>query len=123
MSGAVNKILKTEPCGVDNQVEDDDELPVMGGMRIIHTPGHTPGSICIYVRHRSLIFVGDLVARLRALKLPSMPFTADIPLELQSIRKLAGLEFETMCFGHGHPVRQGASQMVADFAHRLEEKR
>ena len=29
-------------------IEDGDVLPMLGGLRVIHTPGHTPGSVCLY---------------------------------------------------------------------------
>ena len=31
---------------VDERMDDGDMLPVLGGLHIIHTPGHTAGSIC-----------------------------------------------------------------------------
>ena len=42
-------------------VEDGDVLPVLGGLRVIHTPGHTPGSICLYAPRDRLLFVGDVL--------------------------------------------------------------
>ena len=29
-------------------IEDGEVLPILGGLRVVHTPGHTPGSICLY---------------------------------------------------------------------------
>lgn len=116
---AFNGILDTEPAGVDIQVDDADELPVAGGISIIHTPGHTPGSMCIYLKQKNLLFCGDLVARSNGIKVPSLAFTADIPQLKQSIRKLAEHDFEVLCFGHGLPIRRDASKRLKDFAARL----
>jgi len=33
---------------VDKTLEDGEELPFCGGITVIHTPGHTPGHICLY---------------------------------------------------------------------------
>lgn len=112
-------ILKTDPVGVDIAVSDGDELPVAGGISIIHTPGHTPGSMCIYLKQKGALFCGDLVARRLAIKLPSLAFSADIPQLKQSIKKLAGHDFEILCFGHGLPMRRNAGQRLKDFAVRL----
>jgi glyoxylase-like metal-dependent hydrolase (beta-lactamase superfamily II) len=109
-------LLQTEPAQVDIPVNDGDELPVAGGIRIIHTPGHTPGSICIYLKKRRLMFTGDLIARRRDIKLPSLAFTADIPELLRSIHKLAGIEFDVACFGHGWPMKRDASRKIREFA-------
>ena len=112
-------LLNTEPAGVDIQVDGGDELPVAGGISIIHTPGHTPGSMCIYLKQENLVFCGDLMARRLGIKLPSLPFSADIPQLKQSIRKLAEHDFDVICFGHGLPIRKNAGKRVKDFAGRL----
>ncbi len=118
-SGLFSGMLATPPAVVDIEVEDGDDLSVAGGIKIIHTPGHTPGSICIYLKQEGLVFTGDLLARRLGIKLPSMVFTADILHEMTSVRKLAALDFETACFGHGFPLRKDAGKKVAEFARRL----
>ena len=110
------KLLQTEPAAVDMAVSDGDELPVAGGIRIIHTPGHTPGSICLYLKQKRLVFTGDLIARRLDIKLPSLAFSADIPELLQSIHKLSGIEFDIACFGHGWPMKQDANRKVEEFS-------
>ncbi|MGD0354492.1 MAG: MBL fold metallo-hydrolase [Dehalococcoidia bacterium] len=122
-SGIFSDMLATPPCPVDIEVEDGNELPVAGGIKIIHTPGHTPGSICIYLKQERLVFTGDILARRLGVKLPSMVFTADVQQEISSIRKLAELDFETACFGHGFPLRKDAGKIVAKFANKLKVPR
>ena len=62
-------------------MNDGDELPVAGGIKILHTPGHTPGSICIFLRQKGAVMTGDLLAQRSGIKLPSMPFTVDVAQE------------------------------------------
>jgi glyoxylase-like metal-dependent hydrolase (beta-lactamase superfamily II) len=119
IAAGFKRLLNTEPVGVDIPVDDADELPVAGGISIIHTPGHTPGSMCIYLKQKNLVFCGDLVARRLGIKLPSLAFTSDIPQLKHSIRKLAEHDFEVLCFGHGLPIRRNAGRRVKDFAARL----
>lgn len=116
---ALKNLLQTEPVQVDIAVSDGDELPVAGGLRIIHTPGHTPGSMCIYLKQKGVLFCGDLVARRLAIKLPSLAFSVDIPQLKQSIRKLAGYDFNILCFGHGLPMRRNGGKLLKDFASHL----
>jgi glyoxylase-like metal-dependent hydrolase (beta-lactamase superfamily II) len=40
-------------------IEDGDVLPVLDGLEVIHTPGHSPGSVCLYAARDRLLFVGD----------------------------------------------------------------
>jgi len=109
----------TEPVTVDTLVNDGDELPILGGIKILRTPGHTPGSICLYLQSKDLLIAGDLLANRFGLKLPSRGFTVDTVQEMQSIKRVAGLEFDIICFGHGSPIMRDANQAVSDFADKL----
>jgi glyoxylase-like metal-dependent hydrolase (beta-lactamase superfamily II) len=43
---------------------DGDDLEVAGiTLRVIHTPGHTPGSLCLYAAEAGLLFSGDTLFR------------------------------------------------------------
>jgi glyoxylase-like metal-dependent hydrolase (beta-lactamase superfamily II) len=110
------------PAGVDKLLNDGDELPVLGGVRVLHTPGHTPGSICLFVPRKKLVIVGDLLTNRFRPGLPSRIFTVDMVQEVNSIKKLAGLDFDIIAFGHGKPILHEARQAVARLAERLESK-
>jgi len=112
-------LWSTEPVAVDMLVNDGDELPILGGIKILHTPGHTPGSICLYLQSKDVLIAGDLLANRFGLRLPSRGFTVDTVQETQSIKRVAGLDFDIICFGHGSPIMHNAHQSVADFADRL----
>src|SRR6185436_8239410 len=50
-----------EPSAFPN---DGDDLEVAGiTLRVIHTPGHTPGSLCLYAADAGLLFSGDTLFR------------------------------------------------------------
>jgi len=112
-------LWSTEPVKVDTLVNDGDKLPIMGGIKILHTPGHTPGSICLYLESKKLLIAGDLLANRFGLRLPSRGFTVDTVKEAQSIKRVAGLDFDIICFGHGSPIMHDAHEAVADFADSL----
>lgn len=88
-------------------------------MKVRHTPGHTQGSLSLYMPDRGLIIVGDLLSNTFGLSLPSKDFTVDPDEEIRSIKKLADLEFDTICFGHGRPVTRHACAAVSDFVDRI----
>ncbi len=47
-----------EPADV--LLEDGDTVQEAGiTLNVIHTPGHTPGGICLYAQRESLVFAGD----------------------------------------------------------------
>ena len=114
-----SRMWATEPVTVDRLVNDGDELPILGGIKILHTPGHTPGGICLYLPEKKMLIAGDLLANRFGLKLPSREYTVDTVQEMQSIKRAASLEFDIICFGHGSPITQDARQAVATFAEKL----
>jgi len=102
----------------------DGEIIVIGVIRIkvIHTPGHTQGSICIYMESKRLVIAGDLLVNRFGLKLPSRAFTVDMYREARSLQKLAGMEFDIVCFGHGRPLVKNAHASVAGFARQVNAR-
>ncbi len=76
-------------------------LPALGGLEVIHTPGHTPGSVCLYARRHRLLIVGDVLQVIRGrISLPSHLFTEDMVAARGSIARLAEMDVETICFAH-----------------------
>jgi glyoxylase-like metal-dependent hydrolase (beta-lactamase superfamily II) len=114
--------LKSAPVVIDILLNDGDELPILGGVKILHTPGHTPGSICLYVKTKKLVIVGDLLRNTSGLSLPPRIFTESPELELSSIKKISELDFDTICFGHGMPVVGNAKQILLEFMGKIEKK-
>ena len=114
--GAIIAYLTQAPSDVTG-AQDGDELPVLGGLRVLHTPGHTPGSICLYSPTRRLLIVGDLLQRMRGqVTLPNYFFTDDMALARRSIARLAELDVETILFSHYPPVRQGGREALRALA-------
>ena len=44
---------------VNNTINDGEMLPYCGGIIVIHTPGHTPGHVCLYHQMSKTLIVGD----------------------------------------------------------------
>jgi glyoxylase-like metal-dependent hydrolase (beta-lactamase superfamily II) len=90
------------------------------GLEIIDTPGHTPGHISVLDPAGGLLVAGDAMTGADGGVGGANPgFTADMAAANRSIRKLAGLSFDTVLFGHGEPVIGGADAQVAAFAATL----
>jgi glyoxylase-like metal-dependent hydrolase (beta-lactamase superfamily II) len=104
-------------------VHDGEVLPALGGLRVVHTPGHTPGSICLYAPSLRLVFVGDVLQVIRgSVTYASSFFSADFPAARASIARLAALDVETIAFSHYPPWRRDARatlQGLADGAEML----
>jgi glyoxylase-like metal-dependent hydrolase (beta-lactamase superfamily II) len=98
-------------------VGDNDEV---FGLRVIATPGHTAGHVCVFDPAGSLLVLGDAMSNIdNKLGGPSPQYTADMAQAHQSMKKLAGLKFQRAVFGHGEPIDKGASQAIAKLAGTL----
>ncbi len=103
------------PPPVSRHVEDGQLLPILGGIRVLDTPGHTPGSVCYLLEGQSLIFSGDTVFSDGKRVSRSVPFPGyDRARYTVSLQKLAALEFDALCGGHGSPLLGGASDKLRD---------
>ena len=102
-----DRVFRTEPCHVDRALEDGDVVDALGGLQVIHVPGHTPGSIALYQPERQILFVGDSV-------FPILVFTVDRVQAEESKRKLAALDVQAVCFGHHEPATENASQKLRE---------
>ena len=118
----LHRLWDITPVTVDMQVSDGDKLAILGGIKVLHMPGHTPGSICLFLQQARLVIAGDVLAHRFGLRLPSKAFTADIAQEIHSIQRLAILDFDVICFGHGLPILHNACHTVIKFAEMLESK-
>ncbi len=101
------------PAPVDVLLNDGDTLDLLGGAMVIHVPGHTAGSIALHLPGERVLFTGDALRRHRhRLSGPPAPFTEDAGQASQSLHRLAALDFEVLCPGHGAPIVGGADQQV-----------
>jgi len=115
----INLVYNVKPVTPDILLKEGD---MIGDYRVIHTPGHTPGSICLYNPISKVIFVGDNL-RYSDGKLisPSGRLLSDLENYKKSMKKLGDLEIETILTGHGEPVTQNANKLLHEFITELTE--
>ena len=92
----------------------------LGGLTIVATPGHTSGHISVLDQAGGILVAGDaLIGEAGGVAGPVARFTADMDTAIQSVKKLAGFDYEVALFGHGEPVLASASDAVASLAENL----
>ena len=111
----LERIFATPPSGkVDRTLHDGEELPLHGGIEVIHTPGHTPGHISLFVRKARLLISGDeLRVEEGELVGPSEWATPDMASATASLRKLTGYPIEYVLCYHGGFYGPNASERIA----------
>ncbi len=109
-------LVYARPGEVDIRLEGGEVLGPLGGLLVVPTPGHTPGSISLYSQTKKLLIVGDAINnRLRDLRLPPKDLSTDMGQAKDSIKRLARLDFDTICFGHGRPIIGGAQARLREW--------
>jgi glyoxylase-like metal-dependent hydrolase (beta-lactamase superfamily II) len=107
------------PVSALRELHDGDVLDFGGGADVLAVPGHTDGSIAIHVRRHCVLFTGDTIANVGTVMLGT--FNQDRARTVASFKRLAALEVETACFGHGEPITAAARTRLRDTAATLIE--
>ena len=98
------------PVAIDQPLTDGETLSIAGGIDVIHAPGHCAGQVALLWRPGRILFAADVFMNIMGLGDP-LGFE-DINIGRASQRKLAGLSFEAVGFGHGNPVLHDAAQYI-----------
>ncbi len=92
-------------------------LDVPGALRVIPTPGHTPGSVTFHAPGHDALFVGDALATdalINGRRGPQVcPFAADPDDALASLANVEHFEAHWLLPGHGSPWTNGVAAAVA----------
>jgi glyoxylase-like metal-dependent hydrolase (beta-lactamase superfamily II) len=99
--------------------EGDVLREVMGGLRVIETPGHTMGHLSFWQPEIGVLFCGDVIAAGLGMRLPSRAWTVDMDENRRSVGRLARLRPEMVCFGHGKPLMTDTARALEEFAERV----
>lgn len=100
---------------VTRPVRDGEELAYCGGIRIIHTPGHTPGHISLYHIPSRTVVAGDATAADHGKPVgPNPGATPDLAQAKASLKKLAALDIQYLiCYHGGLCTGDVAAQLAA----------
>lgn len=111
---------------VDHFLEEGELLQLEGsntnGYRVLHTPGHAPGHICLYDEDRKIAIVGDMVASVGTILIE--PTDGDMSIYLDQLARLSGLEASLALPSHGAPIDEPSQIFERYIAHRkMREER
>jgi hydroxyacylglutathione hydrolase len=104
---------------VDRRLHEGETV---AGFEVIAFPGHTPGQIGLWRESDRTVICADTMRSVNLVtglpQMGEMPeiFTSDRAESRRSIRKLAALEANAVCFGHGRPLTKDAAAKINDFA-------
>ncbi|MBK8168942.1 MAG: MBL fold metallo-hydrolase [Sandaracinaceae bacterium] len=110
----------------DRALFDDEELVLAGEpsvrLRVVHTPGHAPGHICLLDEDSRAMIAGDMIASIGTIIVE--PTDGDMGLYIESLEHMRALAPSVLLPAHGEPILAAHEKLTQYIAHRLmrEEK-
>jgi glyoxylase-like metal-dependent hydrolase (beta-lactamase superfamily II) len=103
------------PVVVAEEFVDGQVLPVAGGLRVVHTPGHTLGHVALLHEPTGVLVTGDSIWNIRKLRWCIRSFCTDIKMNEQTAAVLGELDYDVAAFTHGAHVSDNARERVRGF--------
>jgi glyoxylase-like metal-dependent hydrolase (beta-lactamase superfamily II) len=111
-------VPQAPPVIPDRLVAHGDRLGWQRDAVIVGTPGHTPGHVAAWLEEDRVLIAGDALASHDGQPMLGV-FNADPAAAAASAQRLAALDAELACFGHGEPLRSDAAARLAQALSRL----
>jgi hydroxyacylglutathione hydrolase len=108
LNNLIGRAFPGPPHPVERRLAEGDDI---AGFTVLDVPGHSAGHVAYWREADRTLICGDVftnmdtITGLPGLHEPKAFFTPDPPRNRASMRKLAALEPELVCFGHGRPLR------------------
>ncbi len=111
----MGEVIAKQKLRVARTVGDGEELPYCGGIQIIHTPGHTPGHICLYHKKSKTLIAGDLLFVEKEKLGPAPSFiNADTSMAMASIEKISAYDIANVIAYHGGLFQDNPNQRLKE---------
>lgn len=119
-----------EPLTIDYEITDGDTVDVGMDLRVVHTPGHAPGSVCFVQPTEGIAFTGDHVLKhvspnplLTVTPGSEQGRTRSLPTYLDSLQRIQDVDADIGHPGHGERISDldGRIQEILDHHHQRKE--
>jgi glyoxylase-like metal-dependent hydrolase (beta-lactamase superfamily II) len=109
---------KFPPFEVTEPLADGDVLPVGGGLRVVHTPGHSPGHISLLHEPTRIVITGDAIFNVLGLRYSPRFLCANYRMTKQTAHVLGELDYDIAAFTHGPAMSERAREQIRAYLAR-----
>ena len=107
------------PTPVARRLVDGEVLDIAGGLRVLHTPGHSPGHVSLLHEPTGVLITGDAIWNMRArMGWPVSAFCTSWRQNRRSAHVLGEVDYRIAAFTHGPEIREGAREAIRGFLRR-----
>jgi glyoxylase-like metal-dependent hydrolase (beta-lactamase superfamily II) len=106
------------PVPVAEELADGQVLPVAGGLRVVATPGHSPGHVSLLHEPTRTLITGDAIFNVLGIRYSPRVFCTDFRMSKRTAHVLGELEYDRAGFTHGPEIVDGAREAVRTFLAR-----
>jgi glyoxylase-like metal-dependent hydrolase (beta-lactamase superfamily II) len=104
----IGRVQAVEPVRIEHQVDGGQVLPIAGGIKAVPAAGHCAGQLAfLWPQDGGVLFAADACANMMGLDW-SVGYE-DIEEGRRTLKRLADLQFQTACFGHGKAIIRDAA--------------
>lgn len=100
---------------VGEELHDGQLLDVAGGLRVIHTPGHSPGHASYLHEPSGVLVTGDAIFNVLGLRWPLRLLCSDFAMTQRTAHRLAETDYAVAAFTHGPEIRDRPREAIRRF--------
>jgi glyoxylase-like metal-dependent hydrolase (beta-lactamase superfamily II) len=104
-----------KPFEVGKQLHNGQLLEAGGGLRVIHTPGHSPGHISLMHEPTRLLITGDAIFNVLGLRYSMKTFCTDFRMSRETAHLLGELDYDVAAFTHGPEIKESPREKIRAF--------
>ncbi len=109
---------KTEAVPVGEELYDGQVIQVAGGIRVVHTPGHSPGHAAFLHEDSGVLITGDSIFNVLGRRWPPKMLCSNFAMTQQTAHRLGELEYTVAAFTHGPEIRDNPREAIRKFLAR-----
>jgi glyoxylase-like metal-dependent hydrolase (beta-lactamase superfamily II) len=106
---------KSEKVDVGEELTDGQVVPVAGGIRVVHTPGHSPGHAAYLHEESGVLITGDAIFNVLGRRWPIKMLCTDFAMTKKTAHRLGELDYTTAAFTHGPEIRGTGREAIRTF--------
>jgi glyoxylase-like metal-dependent hydrolase (beta-lactamase superfamily II) len=100
---------------VGEELTDGQVVPIVGGIRVIHTPGHSPGHVSYLHEESGTLITGDAIFNVLGRRWPMRFLCTDVAMTKQTAHRLGEEEYAVAAFTHGPEITDRPREAIRAF--------